>query len=260
MSERSVVITGAANGIGWAMAQAFAGAGYRVAIADIDRAAAEERAGSLGDRHLALRLDVANEDEVAAAAHVEQTFGGIDVLVNNAGIGDSHLPTLEQTSDHFQKVVDIHLRGTFLMCREFGRLMAAQGGGAIVNVSSITALGGMPRRNAYGAAKAGIIALTRNLACEWAASGVRVNAIAPGYTATDLLRVLAEAGKIDMAAIRRRIPLGRLADPAEIAKAALFLASPDASYVTGATLSVDGGWAAFGDFGDANALPAEHVT
>lgn len=253
MSERTAVITGAADGIGWAMAQVFAEAGYRVALADIDLDKARGRAAQLGEAHLALPVDVSDEQAVVAlAAKVGEAFGHVDALVNNAGISDSHLPTLEQDVGHFQRVVDIHLKGTFLMCREFGRLMTASRQGAIVNISSIAGLGGMPRRNGYGAAKAGIVALTRSLACEWARHGVRVNAIAPGYVATGLVKGLVEAGKIDIGKIERRVPLGRLAEPEDIARSALFLVSPAAAYITGTVLSVDGGWHAFGDFGDAS--------
>ncbi|TWG99504.1 NAD(P)-dependent dehydrogenase (short-subunit alcohol dehydrogenase family) [Mesorhizobium sp. J18] len=253
MSERIAVITGAADGIGWAMAQVFAEAGYRVALADLDLENAKERAAGLGYGHQALPVDVSDEQAVVAlAAKVGETFGHVDALVNNAGISDSHLPTLEQDVGQFQRVMDVHLKGTFLMCREFGRLMTARQQGAIVNISSIAGLGGMPRRNGYGAAKAGIVALTRSLACEWARYGVRVNAIAPGYVATGLVRSLAEAGKIDIGKIERRVPLGRLAEPEDIALSAFFLVSPAAAYITGTVLSVDGGWHAFGDFGDAS--------
>jgi NAD(P)-dependent dehydrogenase (short-subunit alcohol dehydrogenase family) len=130
--------------------------------------------------------------------------------------------------------------------------MMAQGGGAILNLASIAGLTGLPKRNAYGAAKAGIIAMTRNMACEWARYGIRVNALAPGFVSTALVQKLEAAGRIDRARLERRIPMGRLAEPAEIAETAWFLCSPAATYVTGSVLSVDGGWHAFGDAGDAS--------
>jgi len=247
MTEPVALITGGAEGIGRATAELFAARGFRVVIADLSGAA--EAAAALGPEHEGLALDVTDEDAVRGL------FAGldrIDVVVNNAGIGDSHLPTLEQEIDHFRRVLDVHLAGAFLVAREAGRRMTSQGGGVIVNLSSIAGVVGLPRRNAYGAAKAGIAMMTRSLACEWAVAGVRVNAVAPGYAGTTLVRNLVDAGRIDLAAIERRVPMGRLIEPAEIAEAIWFLASPAASAITGVTLSVDGGWAAFGDFGDAH--------
>lgn len=253
MIKSVAVVTGAADGIGWAIAQKFADEGFRVVVSDIDRRKAADRAGMLGEGHIAVAADVSSEDDVVALARrVARDCGQVDVLVNNAGIGDAHVPTLDQPMDHFDKVVAVHLRGTFLMCREIGRLMVARGQGAIVNISSIAGITGLPRRNAYGAAKAGIVSLTRSMACEWAPKGVRVNAVAPGYVGTNLVRALAAEGKVDIGRIERRIPMGHLAEPADIADAVHFLGSSAARYITGALLSVDGGWQAFGDAGHAN--------
>ncbi|QEL23498.1 SDR family oxidoreductase [Bosea sp. F3-2] len=250
--RQKAIITGAADGIGWALARRFAAAGCRVAIADIDGERAAARAAELGDGQIALACDVADEASVGAAATAAaEVLGGIDILVNNAGIGDTHLPTLEQDIGHFERVLKVHLNGTFLMSREVARLMAGHGG-AILNISSIAGLGGLPRRNAYGAAKAGIAQMTKNFACEWAGLGIRVNALAPGYVGTALVKTLEAAGRIDRHKLERRIPMGRLAEPEEIAEAGWFLCSPAASYVTGAILSVDGGWQAFSDAGDAS--------
>jgi NAD(P)-dependent dehydrogenase (short-subunit alcohol dehydrogenase family) len=130
--------------------------------------------------------------------------------------------------------------------------MMAQGGGAIVNLSSIVANGGMPRRNAYCAAKAGISMLTRSLACEWATHGIRVNAVAPGYIATPGVRALEQEGKRDLTQVRRRIPMGRLGEPSEMADVVAFLVSDAASYVTGSIYAADGGYAAYGDVGPAS--------
>lgn len=248
----AAIITGAAEGIGWALARRFAAAGCRVALADIAGERAEARAAELGSGHLGLVCDVSDEASVrAAVATAVAALGPIEILVNNAGIGDTHLPTIEQDIGQFERVLKVHLGGTFLMSREVARLMTDRGG-AILNISSIAGLGGLPRRNAYGAAKAGIAQMTKNLACEWAGRGIRVNALAPGYTGTALVRRLEAAGRIDRAKLERRIPMGRLAEPEEIAEAGWFLCSPAASYVTGAILSVDGGWHAFSDAGDAS--------
>jgi len=247
-----VAITGAGDGIGWATAQVFAGRGYRVALLDINVDAASARAAELGDRHAGIRCDVSDEADVRAAfGTIAEQFGDLDVLVNNAGIGSPHLPTSQQTVESFERILSIHLTGTFLCSREAFSTMAARQAGSIINISSIAGLSGLPRRNAYGAAKAGIAAMTRSMACEWAAAGIRVDAVAPGFVATALVKKLEADGFVDKLRLQRRIPMGRLADPKEIAEAIYFLGSGAASYITGAVLSVDGGWTAFGDAGDA---------
>jgi NAD(P)-dependent dehydrogenase (short-subunit alcohol dehydrogenase family) len=254
MQDQTAIITGAADGIGWAMAQGFAEAGYRVLIADLDGDKASSRAGELGAAHVGAAVDVTRDSDVTALAELaDARFGRCDVLVNNAGIADRHLPTLEQDMEHFGRVLDVHLKGTFMMSRAIGARMIAAGSGAIVNIGSIAGVSGMPRRNAYGAAKAGIVSMTRAMACEWAGQGLRVNAIIPGYVETALVRALIAEGKIDADRLRRRIPMGHLAQPGDIAAAALFLVSGQARYITGTTLTVDGGWSAFGDSGDASA-------
>lgn len=245
---REALVTGGADGIGLAIAQALAAAGHRVTIADLDADKARARAAELGSSHRGIACDVADEALVRAVA----LSAPFDVLVNNAGIGDSHLPTLEQDVAAFRRVLDVHLTGTFLMSREVARGMVERRRGAIVNLSSIAGLTGLPRRNAYGAAKAGIAAMTRSMACEWAASGVRVNAVAPAYVETALVKKLADAGRIDLPTLARRTPIGRLIRVEEVAAAVAFLASDAAGAITGAVLPVDGGWTAFGDFGDAS--------
>ncbi len=248
---RTTLITGGASGIGWAMARRFAAGGDRVAIADLDAAAAAARAAELGAGHLGLGCDMAEEGQVVAmVAAVLDATGRVDVLVNNAGIADSHEPSTQQSGGHFSRLMDIHLKGSFVAARECGRAMLGAGGGAIVNISSITALSGFPMRNAYGAAKAGLISLTRSLAAEWGRRGVRVNAIAPGYVRTPLVMALEAEGKVDTRALVARTPLGRLGRPEEIAEVAWFLCSDAASFVTGTVLPVDGGWSGFGAAGE----------
>jgi NAD(P)-dependent dehydrogenase (short-subunit alcohol dehydrogenase family) len=247
------MITGAGDGIGWATAQVFAGHNYRVALVDINAGAASEKVKQLGEGHVAIGADVSQEPDVRAAFQaVEKEFGRLDALVNNAGIGSPHLPTTQQTVESFERILSIHLTGTFLFSREAHGVMARQGTGSIVNISSIAGLTGLPRRNAYGAAKAGIAAMTKSMACEWAADGIRVNAVAPGFVATALVKKLEADGFVDTPRLNRRIPMGRLARPEEIAQAIYFLSSPAASYIAGTVLSVDGGWTAFGDSGDAS--------
>ncbi len=244
---RDALVTGGADGIGLAIARLLAAQGWRVTIADLDGEKARARAAELGDAHRGLACDVTQEAQAMEAA----ASAPFAALVNNAGVGDSHLPTLEQSFEAFRRVLDANLSGAFLMSREVARGMLARGGGSIVNLSSIAGLTGLPRRNAYGAAKAGVVALTRSMACEWARGGVRVNAVAPAFVETALVRKLAEAGRVDLPSLRRRTPLGRLIAAEEVAAAVGFLLSEAASGVTGATLPVDGGWTAFGDFGEA---------
>lgn len=246
-APRVVLITGAANGIGWATAQCFAAQGDRVVVLDLNGVLAKTKAAELGAAHLGLALDVSLESEVMDVIQaIHAKYARIDVLVNNAGIGDQSACTIDQSVDAFDRVLNVHLRGTYLMSREVARVMLLGGSGAIVNLSSIAALGGIPGRNAYGAAKAGISAMTRSMASEWAGQGLRVNAVAPGYVRTELVAKLEQEGALDTDKINHRTPMGRMAEPAEIARSIVFLASSAASYITGATLSVDGGWSALG--------------
>ncbi len=252
-THKLAVITGAADGIGWATAQALAESGWHVALLDLNGALAQERARALGAQHSGWACDVTDAHAVKqCVVDVHRHHGHIDALVNNAGIGDQTAPTLQQDINAFDRVLSVHLRGTFLMSQQVITCMAAQPRdgkgvrGAIVNIGSIASVGGIPGRNAYCAAKAGVLGLTRALASEWARQGIRVNAVAPGYVKTALVAKLAEQGAIDGAAINRRTPMGRMAEPEEIAQSIAFLLSSHASYITGAVLPVDGGWTALG--------------
>ncbi|MCE8043968.1 glucose 1-dehydrogenase [Halomonas daqingensis] len=241
------LVTGGAQGIGWATARRLVRDIAHMVVIDLDGAAAEARAEELGSGHLGVGADVTDAAQVRAlVGRVMADFGRIDVLVNNAGIADQPGETLVQSGEAFERVLRVNLCGTFLVTQAVAGEMLARRQGAIVNLSSIAGLGGIPTRNAYSAAKAGILGMTRSMACEWARQGVRVNAIAPGYVRTSLVEELEERGTIDTAALEARIPMGRLADPTEIAEAIAFLTSPQASFITGSVLVADGGWSALG--------------
>ncbi|MBE1204054.1 SDR family NAD(P)-dependent oxidoreductase [Aminobacter carboxidus] len=247
---KRVLVTGGASGIGETVAKLLSDLGARVVIADLNREQLDPAAQRVGAAGVA-QGDVASEaDAERMAGEAIAVLGGLDLVFNSAGIGDDLVPVHEQSVERWQRVIDVNLRGTYLMCRATSRPMLAQKRGAIVNVSSIVGLGGFPRRSAYAAAKAGINHLTQTLACEWGPSGIRVNAIAPAYTRTPMVQALLERKALDPTILERRTPLGRLALPEEMAKASVFLLSDWASYITGTVLPVDGGWSAFGGAGD----------
>lgn len=247
---RKVLVTGGASGIGETTAKLLVELGAQVVIADLDRdklGPALKRTGATA--HTAGDVaDTAQAEQIVSEAAA--ALGGLDLVLNSAGIGDDLVPVHEQDPGRWQRVVDVNLRGTYLICRAAGRLMLEHRRGAIVNVSSIVGLDAFPGRSAYGVAKAGVIHLTKTLACEWGPSGVRVNCIAPAYTRTPMVEDLLQRKIFDPTLIEKRTPLGRLASPLEMAHASAFLLSDWASYITGAIVPVDGGWSAYGAAGD----------
>lgn len=234
------VVTGGASGIGAACCRELAKRGSRVAVADIDAAAAARVAAEIGA--MAFTVDVADAANVEdLAERVERALGPVEVLVNSAGVIQVPLPPEELSMSSWDHVVRVDQRGTYVACVAFGRRMAARGRGAIVNIASIAGMRSMPLHT-YAPAKAAVIAMTECLAAEWGRSGVRVNAVSPGYTRTPALQAAIERGQRDVTALEGNAALGRLVEPGEIAIAVAFLASDEASAITGVNLPVDAGW------------------
>ncbi|TKT75720.1 SDR family oxidoreductase [Aquamicrobium sp. LC103] len=244
------LVTGGASGIGAETARLLLELNARVVLCDLAGDRVQQACDKLG-AHGAVQGDVAVEaDADRMVAEASDALGGIDLVFNAAGIGDDLVPLHEQSTKHWRRVFDVSLWGTLLISRAAGRLMVEQRSGAMVNVSSIVGLDAFPGRSAYGVAKAGVGHLTKTLACEWGEYGIRVNAIAPAYTKTPMVKDLLERKVFDPGVIERRTPLARMAETEEMAKAAVFLFSDWASYVTGVVLPVDGGWSAYGASGD----------
>lgn len=243
---RVAVVTGGASGIGAACCAELARRGYRVAVADLDEAAARRVAARLGAT--AFALDVADEASAErVAGSVERDLGPAEALVNSAGVIQAPLPPEALPMPDWDRVVRVDQRGTYVASVAFGKRMAMRGRGAIVNIASIAGMRSMPLHS-YAPAKAAVIAMTECLAAEWGRSGVRVNAVSPGYTRTPALQDAIDKGERDTSALVENAALGRLVDPEEIAKAVAFLVSDDAAAITGINLPVDAGWLVAGSW------------
>ena len=241
---KTAVVTGAAQGVGFVTARLLAQKGHHVVMTDVqplDAQAAKLAAEGLQVLHLS--GDVSSEAFAdALAAKVAAETDGADILVNNAGISLIY-PAEDTSFDQWQRVMAINLAGPFLLSKALGRQMLAKGRGSIVNVASIAGLRGVIHRTAYNASKHGLIGMTRTLAAEWGARGVRVNAVCPGWIKTEMDIADQGSGAYGDDDIINRVPMARFASPDDVATAIAFLAD-DASFVNGVTLPVDGGWTA----------------
>jgi 3-oxoacyl-[acyl-carrier protein] reductase len=246
LANKVALITGAGSGMGKSAALIFAREGAKVATVDINEAQVKETAGEIvknGGDAIALRADVSNSEDVKRV--VDETvakFGGLNIVYNNAGIeGESNFLS-NMTEEQFDRVIAINLRGVFLGMKYALPHLVKAGGGSIINQASIAGLIAVRGGAAYAAAKAGVIALTRVGALEYGRYNIRVNAICPGAIETPMAQRIRQGQPPNPKAIQRISVLGRMAEPEEIAKVALFLASDDSSFATGAPFIIDGGW------------------
>jgi len=240
------VVTGASSGIGRAVAAQLLQRGMSVVVTSRSVARAQAAAADLGDGALGLEAKLTDSGGPdALVRRVLDEYGRLDALVNNAGAGQvADSETLD--AEEWQRIIDLDLTAPFLCALAAARPMLAAGRGVIVNISSLTGHVGLARRAAYAAAKHGLEGLTKTLGVEWARRGVRVVSVSPAYVATELLAGTSKAGGFTLDDVAGRTPMGRLAEPAEVARAVAFLVSDDASFITGSSVLVDGGWLADG--------------
>jgi NAD(P)-dependent dehydrogenase (short-subunit alcohol dehydrogenase family) len=246
LKGKTVLVTGAARGLGKEIALSLARCEASVIISDIEYPQTTEQAiVDMGAGCMATKTDIADEDQLRdLAGRVAAQYGKPDILINNAGISQlSYTPTEDLPVEEWDNVLRVNLRGTFLCCKYLGKLMIDNGGGAIVNIASTAGISGVARAPAYCASKAGVILLTKSLALEWAGYNVRVNAIAPHYLKTDLTGGLRNSDEVYRKLIKQ-IPMKRFGETSEMVGAIIYLSSKASSYTTGAIITVDGGYLA----------------
>ena len=250
LKDKVALVTGASRGIGRAIALALAGEGADVALncsSSVDEAEKVAREiEKLGRRAAVIQADVADKAAVERMVReVITQFGKIDILVNNAGMATVG-PSEDLEEDIWRRGIDVMLTGVFFCSQAAGKEMIKQKSGKIINIASINGIVAFPERACYCSAKAGVMALTKVLGCEWARYNINVNAVAPGYVETDLVRNLVSQGTLDVDELAGRTPNGKLASSDDIADTVVFLASEDSKHIVGQTIVVDGGWTAYG--------------
>jgi NAD(P)-dependent dehydrogenase (short-subunit alcohol dehydrogenase family) len=249
LKNKVAIITGASKGIGKAIAASYAKEGASVVLASrsLDLLTAiEKEIKAAGGEATAMSLDVRNPESVNAV--VEETvkkYGRLDIMVNNAGVSMAH-PSEKLLPDDWRNAIETDLFGVFYGCQSAARIMIPQGGGCIINITSIYGIVAAPSRAAYCSSKAGANMLTKVLAIEWADKNIRVNAMAPGYTRTELVQGVIDKGMLPLGAIEKRTPQGKIGEVEDMIGLAIYLASDEASFMTGSVINIDGGWVAYG--------------
>jgi 3-oxoacyl-[acyl-carrier protein] reductase len=235
---KTAVVTGSARGIGREIAEQFAGLGGNVVISDIDQGACDAAAAQIGGSTIGIKANVTSAEDITHLFEATQKqFSSVDIVVNNAGITKDGL-LIRMDENDWDAVLDINLKGAFLVTKSAARIMMKQRQGRIVNISSVVGLGGNAGQANYSASKAGLIGLTKTSARELASRGITVNAVAPGFIATDMTEKLPEKAKEEFL---KNVYINRLGTSSDVASAVLFFASDAASYITGQVIAVDGG-------------------
>jgi 3-oxoacyl-[acyl-carrier protein] reductase len=250
LEKKTALVTGASRGIGRAIALALAGEGanvvvnYSTSVLEAEKVVREIT--KLGRGSFAIKTDVSDKPAVERMiAEVVNQFGKIDILVNNAGMATVS-PSEKLEENIWRHGIDVMLTGVFFCSQAAGKEMIKQKSGKIINIASVNGIVAFPERACYCSAKAGVMALTKVLGCEWAGYNINVNAVAPGYVETDLVSGLVAKGTLDVNELAGRTPNGKLAKPGDVAATVVFLASEDSKHIVGQTIVVDGGWTAYG--------------